>query len=325
MGDIRPVYAVAGADRFLRAKALADVLALLGGEADDLGPVRVSGESELAEVLDEVRTPSLLGGRRIVVVEDADDFISAHRKALERYVADPSKDGCLILVCDSLPKNTNLHKLIAEHGEVRVCEALKGPALSAWAQRHAKEAYGKKLGTTALRRLRDLIGNEPGLLDTELSKLATYVGARPEITVEDVVAATGESREEKVFEVVNALAEDDLNAALESWQQVLATDRAAQGRAIAGLAYKVRDYANAHQEAASGMPLQAIARRFFVDANTLRRRLDTLTAPRLQAMQRALLEADLLIKTGGSTLEVAMERFLVEHGAAGRPRGTKVG
>ena len=35
-------------------------------DADDLGPTRVEGASaELAEVLDEVRTPSLLGDRPI--------------------------------------------------------------------------------------------------------------------------------------------------------------------------------------------------------------------------------------------------------------------
>lgn len=312
----RPVYAIVGSDRFLRAAALEELLKTLSKEADDLGPIRVSGEGDLADVLDEVRTPSLLGGKRVVVVEDADDFISTHRKALERYVAEPSLDGCLIFLCDSMPKTTNLHKLIAKHGEIRECEPLKGQAFTAWMTKRCATVHGKRLADNAARRLRELIGAESGWIDTELSKLAAYVGERPEITLADVNAATGESREEKVFEVVNALADGNISAAIGAWQQVLATDRAAIGRALPGIAYKVRDYLNAHRDLAANVPPMAVAKRFFVDWSVLRKRLDNLTKRRLMAMQRSLLDADYAIKTGASTLEVAMEKFLVEHGGA---------
>ena len=84
---VHPVYAVATAERLLRDNVLKDILAKLGDEMDTLGPTRVDGAAaELAEVLDELRTLSLLGGRRVVVVNDADGFISAHRSALEDEV-----------------------------------------------------------------------------------------------------------------------------------------------------------------------------------------------------------------------------------------------
>lgn len=316
----RPVYAIVGSDRFLRANAVEELLKALSKEADDLGPVRMSSERELADVLDEVRTPSLLGGRRVVLVEDADDFISEHRKTLERYVAEPSPDGCLILLCDSMPSNTKLHKLIMQHGEVRECEAPKGQGFIAWMTKRAATTHGKRLAEPAARRIRDLIGAEPGWVDTELGKLAAFVGQRPEITLADVNAATGESREEKVFEVVNALADNNLTAAISAWQQVLATDRAAIGRALPGLAYKVRDYLNAHRDLAANVPSHAVAKRFFVDWSVLRKRLDVLSKRRLAAMQQSLVEADYAIKTGASTLEVAVEKFLVEHGGGAELR-----
>ena len=83
---IHPVYAVVGRDRFLRSEALDGILSGLASEMDSVGPARHDGSSaELAEVLDEARTLSLLGTRRVVVVDDADGFISANRAALERY------------------------------------------------------------------------------------------------------------------------------------------------------------------------------------------------------------------------------------------------
>lgn len=325
MAATRPLYAVVGADRFLRGSVLAEILKTLEPETDALGPVRVDSDRDLADVLDEVRTPSLLGGRRVVIVDDADDFITANRKALERYAGDPSPDGCLILLCDSLPKNTNLHKIIAEHGEIRVCEVLKGMAMNTWMVRRAKEAHGKRLAEPAARRLRDLIGNEPGWIDTELGKLAAYVGARNDITVADVESATGESREEKVFAVVNKMADGDLNGAMQAWQQVFATDRAAPGRAIGGLAYGFRELLKARRQWDAGTDLARLAPRLFTDPATLRRRLEAMPVERLEGLQRSLLEADLAVKTGASTVEVAIEKLLVRHGVAAPTRKTRVG
>jgi DNA polymerase III delta subunit len=50
-------------------------------------------DAELAEVLDEVRTFSLLGGRRIVVVSGADPFVSRHRAALEALLRGAGRLG----------------------------------------------------------------------------------------------------------------------------------------------------------------------------------------------------------------------------------------
>src|SRR5690349_13239982 len=83
----RPVYAVAGDDLYLRREALnAITLAVLGPEADDLSVARFSGESaELADVLDEVRTLPFLSRARLAIVENADPFVTAHRRDLETY------------------------------------------------------------------------------------------------------------------------------------------------------------------------------------------------------------------------------------------------
>ena len=82
--------------------------------------------------------------------------------------------------------------------------------------------------------LREHVGDAPGLLDAELGKLAIYVGERVEITAADIAALTGRHREEKVFAVTDAMSSGDTQTALRQWEQVLATDRAAPARAIAG-------------------------------------------------------------------------------------------
>lgn len=308
------VYAVVGKDRFLRDDAVSGLLDALASAMDDMGPTRFEGsEAVLAEVLDEVRTLSLLGGRRIAIVEEADAFITAHRKPLERYCAEAADTGSLILSCNALAANTRLHKIIADQGSIIRCEMPKGRAVVGWIQNRAKSRYGKSISAPAAGALREQIGDAPGLLDSELAKLTAYVAERPEITAADIGALTGRHREEKVFAVIDAVSEGDAAAALRNWEQVLATDRSAPARAIAGLAWGVRRLLEAHRSWSRGTNLFSLARSMYTDAAILERRLERTSMAQLEQQQRDLLSADLAVKTGASQVNSAVEKFIVKH------------
>lgn len=316
---VYPVYAIVSPDRSLRLDALNELRAGWKGQMDVAGVTRVDGaEALLADVLDEVRTPSLLGDRCIVIVEEADPFITDHRQVLERYCSAPSNTGTLVLSCRTLPTTTRLHKIINEHGKVIVREVPKGRAVAPWIVNRAQQKYGKRLAGRAAQMLRDHIGDAPGLLDAELAKLSDYVGRRIEITPADIEALTGHQREEKVFAVTDAMSAGDTATALTQWEQVLATDRAAVGRSIAGMAWGVRRLLEARRDWERGVQLPELAKRLFTDVGTARQRLERLTTERLEAQQRDLLAADLAVKTGGSTVRVAVEKFIVTHSAGRR-------
>ncbi len=311
---VHPVYAVVGHDRFLRGEALDSILHELAPHVDATGPTSLDGKSaSLTDVLDEVRTPSLLGGRRVVIVDNADEFITEHRESLEKNCADPALGGCLILLCDSMPKNTKLRKIIAAAGEVVECEPPKTWAIPGWMVRRAKDAYAKKLNQDAAQMLKEHVGDSLGAIDAELAKLASYVGDRTEITLQDIEAATGENRQEKVFGVMDAITSGDAAAGLRLWEQVLSTDRAAPEKAIGGLAWSARRLLEARREWEHGAELGGLARRLFADPQTLQRRLEQNSVAELLDMQRELLAADLESKTGLTTPEVAVERFIVRH------------
>lgn len=313
--DVASVYAIVGASRYLRDESLRALLASMDpDDLSDVGPSRYDGSAAaLADVLDDVRTMSLLGGRRVVVVDEADKFISAHRGTLERYCAEPAGSGTLIFSCNSLPRNTKLYKIIETSGAVIVCEVPKGRALVQWVADRASRTYGKKLSPRAAQMLREQLGDEPGLIDAELSKLSTFVGERPSITEDDVSALTGHLREEKVFAVTDAIASGDTATAMAQWEQVLATDRAAPQRAIAGLAWGVRRLLEARRAYEAGATPFELSRKLFADPDTVRRRMEHVTVSDLENQQRDLLAADLDVKTGASTIELAIEKFIVTH------------
>ena len=318
-----PVYALVGQDRTLRNDALAEVLHELAGDVEMLSPARLDGATaDLAEVLDEVRTPSLLGDLRVVIVDDADPFISANRTALERYAANPADGGTLILACNTLPRNTRLYRIINSAGKVIFCNPPKGREVVPWIIRRAETRHGRLITPRAAETLREHVGDAPGLLDAELGKLAVYIGARAEIAAADVDALIGHHREEKIFAVTDAMSSGDTDTALRQWEQVLATDRAAPARAIAGMAWGIRRLLEARRDWDQGTALRELARRMYTDPGVLQRRLERLSASQLEEQQRDLLSADLAVKTGASTVDAALQKFIVKHSSVAAGAGT---
>lgn len=326
---VRPVYAVFGDESFLKRQAVEGILnAVLGETPDSMGPTRIDGDkAELADALDELRTPSLLGGRRVVIVEEADEFITRHRPKLEKYCAAPPASATLVLLCKSLPRNTRLYKLIADNGEVIPCAAPRGREAAAWINRRAREAYATEIDPQAVGELRDLVGNGLEALDNELGKLAVYVGARRRITLADVEALVGLHREELVFRVTDAMADGDVAAALKAWQHVLATDRAAPDRAIGGLAWAIRNLLEAKQTVAAGASPESVASRFAkFGQDAFLRRLNRTTVEGLEAQLTDLCQADVATKTGLGDVDSAVETFIVKHTVApGQPARTPAG
>jgi DNA polymerase-3 subunit delta len=319
-----PVYVVYGPEPFLKQETVRGIIArALGDRADSLGPSKFDGEeAELAEVLDEVRTLSLLGEMRVVVVEDADEFISRHREVLERYCAGPADTGCLIFVCKGFDARTRLYKTVNGFGGALKCEAPRGAGLLSWIMARAWKTYGKRLQTGAGARLRDYVGDGLGLLDAELDKLSTYVGERPDITLDDVEALVGNLREQTVFAITDAMAEGNVRTALHQWERVLATDRAAPGRAIGGLAWGIRRLLEAHEAAAGGTPSAHLARQFRTEPAVLEQRLRRVSRRQLEDQLCDLLDADVASKTGRSEVSRAVERFIIKHTAAARSTQT---
>lgn len=311
----KPIYVVYGPDPFLRAEAVRDLLRRECGSPEaSLGPTRFEGDRvALADVLDEVRTFSLLGDRRVVVVDDADGFVSKHRHALERYCRERPEVGCLILCCNQFDGRTRLFKAVQKTGELVRCEAPRGQALVGWIVTRAQRMYGKTMDAACATRLRELVGDAPGPLDSELSKLAIYVDPRGEIAAADVEALVGHNRGETVFAVLDAIASGDVRGALHHWERVLATDRAAPGRAIGGLAWGVRRLLDAKRAQLEGTPLAQLARQHWVDPAVLKQRLDRVSLRQLENQLSDLLSADLASKTGLSDVGGAVEKFIIRH------------
>jgi DNA polymerase III delta subunit len=244
----KPVYALVGSDTFLQLQKLAEVAAELGPDA---ARADFEGDAaQLAEVLDELRSFAMFGGgEKLVVVREADPFLTRYREQLEDYVASPSNSAVLVLRLSSLPANQRIHKAIAKVGEVVNCSPPKD--LARWVVDRAKAAHGIALNPEAARTLVDMIGDDLGRLDNELAKLALQTDGG-KVDAAAVAGNVAFQREREMWDLTNALAAGQPAEALRRWRQLLTLDPSAEFRAVTWLGLWLKDAgAILHDDAAA--------------------------------------------------------------------------
>lgn len=312
--QIAPVVVMSGTSRHLKQSALA-ILRKQIIDDDDNSFARFPGsESTLQAVSDELHTVSMWGDQRLVIVDDADDFVTKYRGALEKLVEKPAKKSVLVLDVTSWPKTTRLYKQVLAKGLEIECSELKGPQLIKWLQETAKNTYGQALSRDAASLMIELAGEEFGVLDSELSKVATYVGQKGKIEIEDVKSLVGGWRAETTWAMTDATRDDDLGQAFRALDRLLTAGEPSL-KLLGGISFTFKKFAQATELARTSTLDQALRQAgTFPNAigpgQTYLRRLGRAKAERIL---QNLLETDAGIK-GASPLpeRMLLERLLLE-------------
>jgi DNA polymerase-3 subunit delta len=228
----KPVYALVGSDSFMQLQRLAAIV----DHAPSAQRIDFDGErAELAEVLDELRSFAMFGSGKIVVVQDADAFLTRFREQLEEYVVHPSDGATLVLRLGSLPANQRIYKAIAKVGVIEQCEPPSD--LPKWIIEQAKSAHKVVIPLDGARMLADLIGADMGRLDNELAKLALSAKAG-KIGLDEIGSSVAFQREQQMSEMTNALAAGRPAEAVKKWRQLVQLDPSAEFRAVTALAMR---------------------------------------------------------------------------------------
>jgi DNA polymerase III subunit delta len=310
------VYVLHGDEPFLKRQVSAALRrVVLEGEDNEFGLSTYEGDkATFAAVCDELQTLPFLGSRRLVIVENADPFVTRYRAALEKYVAAPSTTGVLVLDVKSWPSNTRLAKLLGDAASIS-CKAPATYRLPDWCRKWAQQAYGKTLAAPAAQLLVDLVGPEMGLLDQELAKLAIYVGKAEVIDTADVDKLVGSSRAESIWKIFDAIGSGRVPEALAILDGLFAHAEEPL-RILGAFSMQLRRLTQAARLNARGQPLPAALARagiapFAVGGSE--QQLRHLGRRRIEQLYDWLLAADLGLK-GSSQLppRTLLEQFVVK-------------
>jgi DNA polymerase-3 subunit delta len=318
----QPVYVLHGDEDFLKRQALGAIKKLVLGEGDDAFAfsTHAGDRASYADVRDELDTVPFLCPRRLVVVENADPFVTQWRSLLEKYVGQPSQRGVLVLDVRTWPATTRLAKQVPASATL-VCKAPALHRLPAWCTAWAQSQYGKQLTPAAAQLLVDLVGAEMGQLDQELNKLAIYVGKGPRIDVAEVDQLVGRSRAAEVFKIFDALGSGNTAAALAILQRLFDQGNDPVAILSGPFSWHLRRLAQAARLARHGLTLAAALERVGVPPfgrASCEQQLRRLGPRRAGQLYDWLLEADLGLK-GSSQLSprTLLERLIIR---LARPR-----
>lgn len=308
-----PLYVLHGDEAFLKRQALLTIRErAVGPDADEQAVSVYAGDTAtFAQVFDELETVPFFFRRRLVVIDNADQFVTDHRAQLERRIGALPATGTLVLDVKSWAANTRLAKMVAESATI-VCKAPK--MVSAWCVDWAKTRYGKQLPAQAAALLVELIGSEMGQLDQELVKLAAYVGKRSRIEEADVDRLVGNSRTETVWKIMDAVAVGNVKEALAVLNRLF--DQGEVSYMILGaLASQLRKLAQAYRLTSQGVATDAALQQAGVlpwgirGAEQLMRHLGP---RRLERLYDWLLQMNLDLRGGSSMPErTQFERLII--------------
>jgi len=229
---VKTVVVLFGDAPFLKQQVFQSLRKKVLSEEDaEFSLTRFEGNQALfPKVMEELATMAMFGGEtRLVVVDEADSFISKYRAELEDYMAAPSKTGILLLNAGSFPSNTRLYKLVDTSGLAIDCKALTEAALSKWLVGWAKSQHKMACEPAAIEMLVDLIGPELGLLDQELIKLSLLVVPGEKLTTEQVRQNVGSWRTRTAWEMLDLTLSGNVPEAIRQLDRLIQSGESAVG------------------------------------------------------------------------------------------------
>jgi len=309
-------YLFHGNDDFTRAAEVDSMIAKIGdaGEAE-MNTARFQGkDADVTEILAAAQSMPFLCDRRLVIVEGYFAWNTrkgagaAARGEIDRLVAAlptlPEWARVVFSEPDELPKTSPLMKLLQSdtHGFVKLFNLPErdiGRFMSGWITRRAA-LYDATIEPPAAVILGNLIGADLHNADTEIDKLAVYVGGTRAINEDDVALLIAGAPESTMFQLVDYMGARRARDATLILHRLL--DAHEEPLALLGminrqfrLLLQIKSHVEAGGDTRALMELLGLRD---WQRDSLLRQAGNFSLADLEAIYRGLLDIDFKIKTG---------------------------
>jgi DNA polymerase III subunit delta len=259
---IKPGYVFAGDEIFLYERCRRAVInAFIEPSFRDFS---LSGldlaETNVFEVLDRARTPSLMAPFQLIFVKNVKTLYTRGAKkeefaALDAYFRSPNTQALLLFVADHLHLPADLRRMDMQDKEryERIRETLgeycgmvelarvDETDAARWLTFTAEE-QSVKLDADAARELADALGANMMLIASELEKLILYAGERKHITLGDVETMVLAAKQRSLYELTDAISAKDKPRALALLNGLLNASDGGEDSAIGHLYMLARSF-----------------------------------------------------------------------------------
>lgn len=308
----QPVLLIYGPDHGLvkeRAQIMAKYVAT--DLNDPFNVARLTGDqvaSDTARFFDETSAMSMMGGDRLVMIENAGDALSV---PLKTYLGAPVPGTFVILVAGDLPAKSPLRKLCetANNAGALPCYVQDSGDVQKYITNAVRTA-GLTIERDALIFLGDVIGGDHQQIRGEVEKLLTYMGVGSNgtapttkaITYDDAVACSGAMGNATFDTMIDALLLGQTAVAMTQFKR-LEDDGIPAIAILRGLLNHTRKIQATHIRVSNGERLDEIldsrdAPVFFKRKAAFGTQMRKWPLPRLITLMNDILSCELKIKSG---------------------------
>ncbi len=219
-GQLKQVYILYGEEAYLRNQyknKLKDAL-LDGGDSMNLHYFEGKNIS-VEEVTDLAQTMPFLAQRRVIILENSGLFVHGG-DLLAEYLRDPCETAYFVFVEQTVDKRTKLYKAATARGRAIEFVPQDEAVLKRWILGILKRE-NKKITERDLDFFLDRTGPDMSNIRSELEKLLCYCMNRDVVTAGDIEEICTRQVNNRIFDMINALAERRQKTAMELYYDLL--------------------------------------------------------------------------------------------------------
>ncbi len=171
-------------------------------------------DADISTVRDTVETLPMMAAKRLVILKEAQELTDKEWTELEPLFTSPVDSTVFVVLASRVDKRKKQIRLLLEAAD---CVEFKKPyenQIPGWVK-YIASSLNLEIADDAIMLLAKLVGHHLTEIETELRKLADFLGARRRIEVSDVAQVVSRSKEENVFDFTKAIGESDRVRALE--------------------------------------------------------------------------------------------------------------
>lgn len=315
-GQFAQVYLLYGEEAYLKKQYKDKLKHAMVPEGDTMNFSAFEGKSiNPKEIIDLAETLPFFADRRVILIENSGFFKNACEELAE-YLPQVAPATHFIFVEEEVDKRSKMYKAAKTSGRIVEFLPQNEELLTRWILGRLKRE-GKNITGSVMQLFLTKTGTDMGNIDRELEKLLCYTLDRDVITAEDVEAVVTEQTTNKIFEMVNAVAEHNQRRALDLYYDLL-TLKEPPMRIMFLISRQFQILFHVRDMAAKGLDQQTMAKKAGIPPFAVRKNVSQAKGFTMEQLKQALrdgAELEESVKTGRMDDRMAVELFLMKYSA----------
>ena len=220
-GQLKQAYLLYGEESYLIRQYRDKLVKAMVQPEDTMNFSRFEGaDINQKEIIDLAETLPFFAERRLILIEDSGLFKKSAEE-LADYMDSVPDTTYFIFVEQEVDRKTKMYKAVKKLGNAVEFVRQTDETLARWVEGRIRK-NGKNITRDAYNLFVTKTGSDMENMDKELEKLLCYTLDKDYIDVADVEAVTTEQTENKVFDMVDAVANHQQKKAFDLYYDLLA-------------------------------------------------------------------------------------------------------